>query len=51
MVQWVRLRVPKARVLSSILGQGTRSHMPYLKILNATKNAWNSQINKNILKI
>ena len=30
--QWLRLRVPNAGGLGSIPGQGTRSHMPQLKI-------------------
>ena len=35
-VQWLRLRAPNAGGLGSIRGQGTRSHMPQLKILHAT---------------
>ena len=38
-VQWLRLRAASARGPGSIPGQGTRSHMPQLKILHAaTKN-------------
>ena len=29
-------------------GQGTRSHIPQLKVLYATNKTWNSQINKYI---
>ena len=32
MVQWLRLHVPKAGGLSSIPGQGTRSHMLQLRV-------------------
>ena len=35
-VQCPRLHNPNARGLGSILGQGTRSHIPQLKTLNAT---------------
>ena len=35
-VQWLRLCAPNAGGLGSIPGQGTRSHMPQLKILHAT---------------
>ena len=34
-VQWLRLRAPNARGPGSIPGQGTRSHMPQLKIPRA----------------
>ena len=34
-VQWLRLCAPNAGGLGSIRGQGTRSHMPQLKILHA----------------
>ena len=34
-VQWLRLRDPNAGGLGSIPGQGTRSHILRLKILNA----------------
>ena len=36
MVQWLRLCAPNAGGLGSIPGQGTRSHMPQLKIPRAT---------------
>ena len=45
-VQWLRLCAPNAGDLSSIPGQGTRSHMPQLKIPCATIKTWCSQINK-----
>ena len=59
MVQWLRLRAPNTGGLSSILDQGTGSHMPKLRVLMlqlknlnaATKvedpatKAWCSQIN------
>ena len=55
MVQWLRLHAPNAGALGSILGQGTRSHMPqvtvympWLKIPCATTKSQCSQINKNI---
>ena len=35
-LQWLRLKAPKARGPGSIPGQGTRSHMPQPKILHAT---------------
>ena len=31
-VQWLRLNTPSARGLGSVPGQGTRSHMPQLRI-------------------
>ncbi|TEA33197.1 hypothetical protein DBR06_SOUSAS8010046, partial [Sousa chinensis] len=34
-VQWLRLCAPNARGPGSIPGQGTRTHMPQLKILHA----------------
>ena len=34
-VQWLRLRALNAEGLGSIPGQGTRPHMPPLKILHA----------------
>ena len=36
MVQWLRLHTPNAGGPGLIPGQGTRSHMPRLKILHAT---------------
>ena len=51
-VQWLRLWTPNAVGLGSIPGQGTRSHMPYLrghmpqrrqKIWYATTKTWHSQ--------
>ena len=33
MVQWPRLRAPNAGVPGSIPGQGTRSHVPQLRVL------------------
>ena len=35
-VQWLRFCSSNAGVLGSIFGQGTRSHLPQLKILHAT---------------
>ena len=35
MVQGLRIHAPNARDLGSIPGQGTRSHMPQLKIAHA----------------
>ena len=32
MVQWLRLQAPSAEGLGSIPGQGTRSHMPQLRV-------------------
>ena len=55
-VQWLRLFTPKAGGADSIPGQGTRSHMPKLRIrilrtkiedLHAPAKTWHSQINKN----
>ena len=48
MVQRLRLHVPNAEGLGSIPAQGTRSHMPQLKILHAITKTWQSQ-NKNML--
>ena len=31
-VQWLRLSIPNARGLGSIPGQGTRSHLPQLRV-------------------
>ena len=52
-VQWLRLCTPSAGGLDLIPAQGTRSHMPQLrvqmlqlKILSATTKIWHSQINK-----
>ena len=54
-VQWLRLHSPNAGGLSSIPGQGTRSHtlqlrvwVPQLKIPCAASKAWCSRINKYI---
>ena len=49
-IQWLRFWAPNAGGLSSILGQGTRSHMLQLKILHATTKTWHSQINELINK-
>ena len=46
MVQWLRLWVPNVGGLSSILGQGTRFHLPQLKIPHAETKTWSSQIKK-----
>ena len=35
MVQWLRLHAPPAEGPALILGQGTRVHMPQLKIFHA----------------
>ena len=52
-VHWLRLQVPSAGGSGSIPGQGTRSHMPQLrvhmlqlKILHATTNTWWSKKKK-----
>ena len=45
-VQGLRFQTPNAGGLGSIQGQGTRSHMPQLKILCATTKTHGSQINK-----
>ena len=37
MFQWLRLHAPKAGVLGSIPGQGTRSHMPQLRPVEPNK--------------
>ena len=44
------LRAPNAQDLSSILGQGTRPHMPQLKILHAITKTWLNQISKYLKK-
>ena len=52
-VQWLRLLAPNAGSLSSIPGQGTRSHisqpsvqMAQLKIPRAATTIWSSQIKR-----
>ena len=52
-VGWDSPGGPVAKILcsqcrgpGSIPGQGTRSHVPQLKILHATTKTWHSQINK-----
>ena len=56
-VQWLRLLSPSAGGLGSILGQGTRSympqlrlHMPKLKISHVATKTQYSQINRYIKK-
>ena len=49
-VQWLRLCALNAGGMGSIAGQGTRSHMPQLKILNASTKTRCSQIHKLTLK-
>ena len=49
-VQWLRLRTPSAGGPSSIPGQGTRSHMPQIKIPHAVAKTRCSQINKCLKK-
>ena len=48
-VQWLKLHSHNAGDLGLIPGQGTRSHMPQLKILHATTKTQHSQINKYFL--
>ena len=57
LVQWLRYHTPNAEGLGSIPGQGTRSHMPQLRIcmpqpktLHVTTKTWYSQINKYVYK-
>ena len=45
-VRWLGLCAPNAGGLGSIPGEGTRSHMPLLKILHATMKTQHRQINK-----
>ena len=45
--QWLRLHAANAEGPGSIPGQGTRFHIPQLKILHATTKTQHSQINKN----
>ena len=47
MVQGLRLHDPNAGGLNSIPGQGTRLHMPQLKIPRAETKTQHSKINKN----
>ena len=44
MVQWLRLKAPKAGGRGPIPGQETRFHMLQLKIQNAVTKTWCSQI-------
>ena len=44
--KWLRLQVPNVGGLGLILGQGTRSHTPLLKILHTTAKRANMR-NKN----
>ena len=46
-VQWLRLHAPNAVSPGWIPGQGTRSHMPQLKILCEATKTQHSQIKKN----
>ena len=43
-VQWLRLHTPSAGSLGSITGQGTRSHMPQLRVCmpQLKDTAWHS---------
>ena len=45
-VQWLRLGAPHAGGPGVIPGQGTRSHIPQLKIPRAATKAWCSQIKR-----
>ncbi|TEA37298.1 hypothetical protein DBR06_SOUSAS6710032, partial [Sousa chinensis] len=40
--QWLRLLAPNAGGPGLIPGQGTRSHMPQVKILHAATKIWHS---------
>ena len=46
MTQWLRLCILNAGGPGSVPGQGTRSHMPQLKILQATTETCYSQKHK-----
>ena len=46
-VQWLRLLAPNAGGLGLIPGQGTRSHMPQLKMSCAMIKSWRSQNKQN----
>ena len=50
MVQWLRLCTPNAGGLSSVPGQGTRSHMLQLKIPRAATKTRHSQIKNKQMK-
>ena len=50
MVQWLIFHAPNVVDLGSIPGQGTRCHMPQLKITHAATETQHSQINKYFLK-
>ena len=50
MVQWLRLLAPKEGSPGSIPGQGIRSLLLQLKILDVTTKTQHSQINKYFLK-
>ena len=45
-VQWLRLHAPDAASPGSIPGEGTRFHMPQLKIPCVVTKTWHSQVNK-----
>jgi len=45
-IQWLRFHTPNAGGLCSIPGQGTKSHMPQLKIPQVAPKTWCSKINK-----
>ena len=49
-VQWLRVWAPNAGGPGSILGQGTRSHMPQLNVPSASAKTWYSQMNRYFLK-
>ena len=44
-IQWLRLRICNISGLALIPGQGTRSHMPKLKVPRAPTKTWCNQIN------
>ena len=45
-VQWLRFHVHKAADSGSILGKGTRSHMPQLRVHKLQWKTWCCQINE-----
>ena len=49
-VQWPRFCTPNTGVTGLIPDQGTRSHIPQLKIVHTATKSWHSQIYRSFKK-
>ena len=49
-VQWPRFCTPNTGVTGLFPDQGTRSHIPQLKILHTATKSWHSQIYRSLKK-